>query len=327
MMQSKEETRPLVSFIVTCYNLPVSMLKECLDSILKLNLQPAEREIIVVDDGSDVPPVGELTEAYGDSIVYIRQRNEGVSVARNRGMATASGTFLQFVDGDDRLLATAYNHCLDFLRNEDTDLLMFDFTSHEESQTTFEDGGPTTGTVFMQQHNIHGAVWSYAVRRAIIGNLQFTKGIGYTEDEEFTAHLLLRAEMFRHTSAKAYFYRKHPGAITQQRSAESAAQRQNDQLHTLTALQTSIDRLPPPERQALQRRIAQLTMDHIYNNIMTFRSSAQLDDCLQQLSAHGLYPLPDRPYTRKYTWFRRLTASKGGRMLMLRLLPLTKRER
>jgi hypothetical protein len=68
-------------------------------------------------------------------------------------------------------------------------------------------------------------------------------------------------------------------------------------------------------------------MDHIYNNIMTFRSSAQLDDCLQQLSAHGLYPLPDRPYTRKYTWFRRLTASKGGRMLMLRLLPLTKRER
>ena len=50
MTMTDNTRRPLVSFIVTCYNLPTDMLCECIDSILKLSLQPDEREIIVVDD-------------------------------------------------------------------------------------------------------------------------------------------------------------------------------------------------------------------------------------------------------------------------------------
>lgn len=326
MMQPKEETSPLVSFIVTCYNLPVSMLQECLDSILAIALTPEEREIIIIDDGSDVSPVNELTEAYGDDILYIRQRNEGVSSARNRGLATAKGRFVQFVDGDDRLMKNAYNHCLDILRNKDTDLLMFDFTSQQGNQTTFEDMGPYTGTAFMQEHNIHGAAWSYVMRRSAVGNLQFTKGVKYTEDEEFTAQLMLRSEVFYHTTAQAYFYRRHRNAVTQQRTPESAERRLGDQMHTLLALQSSIDRLPPSERQAMQRRIAQLTMDHIYNTIMLTRSGKQLECCIQKLTFHGLFPLPDRHYTRKYTWFRRLTTTRGGRRILLHILPFTRKE-
>ena len=39
--------QPLVSFIVTYYNLPVDLLCSCIDSIQALSLQPEEREIIV----------------------------------------------------------------------------------------------------------------------------------------------------------------------------------------------------------------------------------------------------------------------------------------
>jgi glycosyltransferase involved in cell wall biosynthesis len=34
--------KPLVSFILTYYNLPVKMLCECIDSILALTMQPDE---------------------------------------------------------------------------------------------------------------------------------------------------------------------------------------------------------------------------------------------------------------------------------------------
>ena len=64
--------KPLVSFILTYYNLPVKMLCECIDSILALTMQPCEREIIVVDDGSDNSPMNDLMK-YGDDIIYIRQ--------------------------------------------------------------------------------------------------------------------------------------------------------------------------------------------------------------------------------------------------------------
>lgn len=106
---------PLVSFIVTTYNLPVEYIKECLDSILQLSLSDKEREIILVDDGSDICQLNELSE-YLTHIIYLRQPNQGVSVARNYGMMMAKGRFIQFVDGDDYLIQSAYEHCLDIVR-------------------------------------------------------------------------------------------------------------------------------------------------------------------------------------------------------------------
>ena len=50
------------------------MLCECIDSILALSLRPFEREIIIVDDGSNVSPMNGLMQ-YGDEIIYIRQKN------------------------------------------------------------------------------------------------------------------------------------------------------------------------------------------------------------------------------------------------------------
>ena len=103
-IQSSQPTHstPLVSFVLTYYNQPVKMLKECLDSILVLSLRPYEREIIIVDDGSDTCPMNELMK-YGDDIIYIRQKNKGLSEARNMGIRIATGAYIQFIDADDLL--------------------------------------------------------------------------------------------------------------------------------------------------------------------------------------------------------------------------------
>ena len=55
-----QKAQPLVTFIVTYYNLPIPMLCECINSIMALSLKPEEREILIIDDGSEVSPMNGL---------------------------------------------------------------------------------------------------------------------------------------------------------------------------------------------------------------------------------------------------------------------------
>ena len=152
---------PIVSFIITTYNLSLNYLKECLDSILKLSLNAKEREIILVDDGSDISPLNDLAE-YQNQIIYLRQPNQGVSVARNYGIMIAKGNYIQFVDGDDYLLQAAYEHCLDIVRYHQPDIVTFNSAkNNKKEETSYELPSPISGTEYLSTYNLHGAVWSY----------------------------------------------------------------------------------------------------------------------------------------------------------------------
>lgn len=321
-----KEVEPLVSFILTYYNEPVQMLCKCIDSIRALSLRPAEREIIIVDDGSGVSPMNDLMK-YADDIIYIRQRNGGLSAARNKGIETAQGEYVQFVDADDYLIQTPYEHCLDLIRRDrQTDMVMFDFTSSPAFETIFNDTDVMTGSDYMLKHNIHGTAWGYLFKHSMLSTLRFTPGIWH-EDEEFTPQLLIRAERACATDAKAYFYNRHEGTITTADDEASKAKRLNDLRGVLDRLNYLCDRLPHTDRIALQRRVAQLTMDYIYQVIIQFRTQDELETRIEELRRKGLFPLPDRDYSRKYRWFRRMTNSRLGRILLLNTLPLVKKER
>lgn len=318
--------KPLVSFILTYYNQPVQMLCECIDSILALSLRPFEREIIVVDDGSRVSPMNGLMQ-YGDELIYIRQKNGGLSMARNKGIEMAQGQFLQFIDADDHLIQTPYEHCLDMIRlNDEIDMVMFDFTSTGTTETDYNDTEVMTGSAYMLKHNIHGSACGYLFKRTTLSELRFTPGIWH-EDEEFTPQLLIRAEHVCATDAKAYYYYKHKGTITTHDDEESKVKRFNDIRGVLDRLQYLCDRVPQTDRIALQRRVAQLTMDYIYQVIVQQRSQKALNQCIDELSSKGLFPLPDRDYSQKYKWFRKMTNTRLGLTILLNTLPLLKKER
>ena len=324
---SRDDRQPLVTFIVTAYNLPIEQLRQCLDSIRALSLNAAEREIILVDDGSDEPPISALAD-YLDDILYIRQRNAGLSAARNRGIGMATGEFLQFVDGDDYLLQAAYEHCLDQVRYGGADVVMFDLTDDatDSQPADYNATDMDSGTELMAHHNIQGSACGYLFRRHILGELRFTPGI-YHEDEEFTPQLLLRAERICSTDAQAYFYRRRQQSITGTADVRTVVRRLADKRQVISRLSAMADTLPNNDRLALQRRVAQLTMDYIYTIIIETRSRHFLDRKLASLRSEGLFPLPDRHYTTKYTWFRRMTHSSLGLSLLMRALPLLKKER
>lgn len=313
-----------VSFIVTTYNLAPDMLRECLESILALSLSQQEREIILVDDGSEKSPLDSLGNLLGD-LLYVRQKNQGLSIARNTGLQMASGNYIQFVDGDDMLISSVYEHCLDIVRSAQADMVIFDFThSPKASGKATHEEKPMQGTELMRHHNIRGTACGYLFRRAILGDLRFTPGT-YHEDEEFTPHLLLRAETVYKTEAKAYFYRKRANSITTDK--EKTETRLSDMQEIIVRLNRQADRMPSEDRQAMQRRVAQLTMDYIYKIIVDTRNRDYLNEKLNELRAHGLYPLPNRNYTRKYNWFQRLANSEKGLRMLMFVLPYTKRER
>jgi glycosyltransferase involved in cell wall biosynthesis len=88
---------PSVSVVVPTYN-RAHCLGEAIDSVLGQSFQ--DFELIVVDDGS-TDGTESLLEGYGDRIKALRQKNSGVSAARNAGIKAARGPWIAFLDSDD----------------------------------------------------------------------------------------------------------------------------------------------------------------------------------------------------------------------------------
>lgn len=307
-----------MTFVITCYDLPADMLRECVTAIFSLAFQPGEREVIVIDDGSKLPAITDIDDVK-DQIIYLRQPNSGLACARNMSIRVATGRYIQFVDGDDYLLRIPYEHCLDLVRYHNPDMVLFDFSTRSSVATPYSYEGPMSGSEYMQGHNLHGTACGYIFSRELLGSLRFTAGILH-EDEEFTPQLILRAERLFYTDAKAYYYRQRRGSIMHADAANHIDKRLSDSLAVILRLQQMAATMPETDRQALARRVAQLTMDYLYNTIQLTHSRQRLDDAIATLEQQGLYPLPDKRYTRKYWMFRRLVQSKMGRSLLLHIV-------
>jgi glycosyltransferase involved in cell wall biosynthesis len=89
-----------VSVIIPSHN-RAEFLPRALDSVQAQSLPPLE--IILVDDGSD-DHSAELIRSRYPEVRYLRQENQGVSAARNRGIEAAMGEWIALLDSDDAWL-------------------------------------------------------------------------------------------------------------------------------------------------------------------------------------------------------------------------------
>lgn len=95
---SNATSLPKVSIIMSTYN-RAQMIHNAIDSVL--NQTYANIELVVVNDGS-TDGTREILDTYGSRLTAIHKpKNEGISVATNTGLATASGDFVQRFDDDD----------------------------------------------------------------------------------------------------------------------------------------------------------------------------------------------------------------------------------
>lgn len=89
-----------VSIVIPVYNVG-NWLDSTLQSIRRQSFR--QWELILIDDGStdQSRDIAERHAAADRRIQIVAQENQGVSLARNRGLAMAQGEFVIFMDGDD----------------------------------------------------------------------------------------------------------------------------------------------------------------------------------------------------------------------------------
>ena len=86
-----------ISVVIPSYNRK-DFLKRSIDSAIYQTRKPLE--IIVVDDGSTDGTEAMIKSDY-DFVKFIKQKNKGVSAARNIGIKVSIGEWICFLDSDD----------------------------------------------------------------------------------------------------------------------------------------------------------------------------------------------------------------------------------
>ena len=126
-----------LSIVIPIYNVE-QYLQICLDSII-VSIQGNEFqvEVILVDDGS-TDSSGNIAKEYSASYSWMRlihQKNAGVAVARNKGLESANGKWIYFIDSDDWIPKNGILQILKAIKkNEVADILLFDAYKNEGSK-------------------------------------------------------------------------------------------------------------------------------------------------------------------------------------------------
>ena len=114
-------SQPVLSIVVAVYN-GEKFLPHFFDSLIAQKLE--NWELIVVNDGSK-DNSAEVVQQYADkfrNIKILSQENQGVSVARNTGMAEATGKYITFPDIDDEIDPKMYGRLLEIALAGDLDV-------------------------------------------------------------------------------------------------------------------------------------------------------------------------------------------------------------
>ena len=227
------EVKQLVSIIVPVYNVKTDYFARCIKSIAGQTYE--NFECIIIDDGSTKENKDEYKNIVSDDsrFIYIRQDNAGVSVARNRGIEEAKGSFTCFIDSDDWVapqfleeayaLAIQYNSDMVFgdiqnvpgdtktkfcdkvwnFKSDELDMLKNDFITLSKGKVGFR--------------TIHGSACSKLVRTDILKKYRFDCNIPYSEDLLFTRELMENIENLVVCPNKWYIYYQNEESATHSR--------------------------------------------------------------------------------------------------------------
>lgn len=217
----------LVSIIVPVYKVEKYICR-CIDSILGQTYQ--NFELIMVDDGSP-DHSRQICEEYAkkDSRIHvIRQENQGVSAARNKGLDISSGEYICFVDSDDYIDGHLLSTVIPQMIKKDADVAIFNaqivhgtvpgeilgWNIHSEEIENSQ----------IKQYLLQGYdsyVWRKIYKRDIWENIMFPVGKKY-EDLYIMAHLIQNINNIIAIPRVLYYYEcEDHGSITQNRDIRS----------------------------------------------------------------------------------------------------------
>ncbi len=214
------------SIIVPAYQAEATLAK-CLDSLRAQSL--ADIEIIVIDDGS-ADRTGDIADqaARDDTrIRVIHQSNQGVSAARNAGIALTTGEYIAFADADDTLPPDALASLVAIADAEEADLVTGDYADAHTTHTLPPDiSRAQMLSALVRCDGRYNAVWAHLYRRAFVlaHGLALPVGIRIGEDVLLNLAAVLAAKRIAHAPQVVYHYLEQPGsAMARSKSGAMAA--------------------------------------------------------------------------------------------------------
>lgn len=209
---------PKISVIIPVYNVE-KYLPRCLDSVLAQTF--TDFEAICINDGSPDGSAKILSEyTQKDSrIKVITQENQGVSVARNKGLKEAEGQYIYFLDSDDCIHPQTLEIAYHFLTAHNADMLCFDFIKNADKglpavkPIKVEDIslGMENNPLYLK--NFHINVWTKLYKREFLNGLEFIEHIHF-EDYPYTLALLAKRPKTIILKEKLYFYTVDENSIS-----------------------------------------------------------------------------------------------------------------
>ena len=218
--------------VVPVYKVDLEYLKKCLNSLLQQTLH--DIEILIVLDGAPDNSYN-LCKKYAEKdkrVQIIRQKNQGVAVARNEGIKRASSPYITFVDADDWVepefcetfyqlfkekqdvqivsVAAYINKADEEIRNPFWDESEKYFIGKEKEELQLQ-SIYSASSAFVPRFSTFGWTWAKAYDRnwIISEQLCYPKGFSRGEDTIFNLYAVEKASKIYYKEKYLYHYRKN----------------------------------------------------------------------------------------------------------------------
>lgn len=214
-----------LSVIIPVYNVE-KYIESTVGSIYRQNLSEDEFEVILVNDGStdnSLQIIRNLATRHSN-IIVLDQKNQGPSIARNKGIQIAQGEYIHFMDSDDIVLDSSMGIMLNTALDNQLDILKGDYIRASNKdikeginpiRQEIESKIKTGEQGFIENNDpMYCYIWMHLFRRVFLldNNLHFIN-IGCFEDTAFIAHTYLKAMRYMAINHQFYIYRRHDSSI------------------------------------------------------------------------------------------------------------------
>lgn len=206
-------TNPAVSVIVPVYN-GMPYFTKCLESLADQTLQ--DIEIVIVDDGS-TDESGRISDEFAEkhsNVVVVHQENRGLYLARQKGLQTATGEYIGWVDADDFIGETMFQKLYEAAVENNSALVYCDYDFYPEKISTKEKWyRPYLGKKDVDFIERNNQPWNKIVRRSLMEELHIGDMFPTCFDEAYIK-VLIHAENPVSLDEKLYFYRVGSGSMS-----------------------------------------------------------------------------------------------------------------
>ena len=211
-----------VSVVIPVYNAE-KYLKACLESLVRQTF--SDWEAILVNDGSRDGSES-ICREYCDKdkrFSLITQENQGVSAARNKGLALCSGKYVFFMDADDTLLPNALKALATRADSENPDMIIFRFQKISAPEQIHDvrdfhceaiDGHEAMRQFLTEKTG--SSMWTKLVKKSLTDGVLFEAGRAANEDKYFLFELLKKCDKVLLSDAEFYCYWSREGSASNQ---------------------------------------------------------------------------------------------------------------